>query len=167
MFKDDKHRPAPERESTNQSRRTLLALGTAAAVLAVSSASDAHHSFSQFDMAKLTTITGTVKQWTWANPHTGMVLNVAKPNGAVEEWTLVASSPNMMSRWGWSARDIRVGERVTLDIHPARDGRHIGAMKHLFLPGGRVLVDPAGASGQALASGPVQTPARPQGEPYR
>lgn len=143
-----------------------MAIGAAAAVMALSGVAYAHHSFSQFDMAKLTTLTGTVKQWTWANPHTGMVLNVTKPNGTVEEWTLVASSPNMMSRWGWNARDIRVGERVTLDVHRARDGRHIGAMKHLFLQGGKVLVDPAGASGQALASGPVNTPTRPQGEAY-
>lgn len=149
-----------------QTRRAALTLGAGGLVALVGGPALAHHSFSQFDMAGLTTLTGTVRQWSWANPHVGMVLNVARRNGQAEEWTLVASSPNMMSRWGWNVRDVSVGARVRVDVHRARDGRHIGAMKHLFLAGGRVLVDPAGASGRALASGPTQTPTTPQGEAY-
>jgi Family of unknown function (DUF6152) len=61
----------------------------------------AHHSFAKFEMGTLTTLTGTVQEWTWANPHTWLKVTVKKANGTTETWALVGSSPNMMSRWGW------------------------------------------------------------------
>lgn len=127
----------------------------------------AHHSFALFDLSKLTTLNGTVREWTWANPHTWLVVEVAKADGATEQWALVGSSPNMMSRWGWNAADVSVGDKISVDIHPARDGQHIGSLRTLFLPKGKVLVDPAGQSGKALATGPSAVPTKPQGELYQ
>jgi Family of unknown function (DUF6152) len=127
----------------------------------------AHHSFAQFELSKLTALTGTVKEWNWANPHTWLHVSVVKADGAVEEWALVGSSPNMMSRWGWNAADIKVGDKVVIDIHPARDARHVGAIQTLFTADGKVLVDPAGSPGRALASGPSKLPPKPQGEAYK
>lgn len=132
------------------------------------STADAHHSFAKFDMGKLTTVTGTVKEWTWANPHTWLIVTVKKPKGGgTEDWALVGSSPNMMSRWGWRAADIKAGDKVTVDVHRGIDGSPIGAMKNVFLSNGKVLSDPAGATGQALAAGAGKTPAKPQGQPYQ
>jgi hypothetical protein len=73
----------------------------------------------------------------------------------------------MMIRWGWNAADIKVGDKVMVDIHPARDGKTIGQLQTVFLPGGKVLADPAGQSGEALAGGPINLPTKPQGEPYK
>jgi hypothetical protein len=137
------------------------------AVLCCSSVAYAHHSFALFDFSKLTTLTGTVREWKWANPHTWLTVVVRKANGADEEWALVGSSPNMMSRWGWNAADIKVGDKVMVDIHPARDGKTIGQLQTVFLLGGKVLADPAGQSGEALAGGPTNLPTKPQGEPYK
>jgi hypothetical protein len=118
-------------------------------------------------MTKLTSLTGTVREWTWANPHCWLILDVVKADGTSEEWTFAASSPNMMSRWGWNAADIAVGDKVVVDAHPARDGRHIAAIQTVFIPSGKALMDPAGQPGRALASGPTDVPTKPQGEPYR
>ena len=118
-------------------------------------------------MSKLTTLTGTVREWTWANPHTWIIVVVRRANGATEQWSLVGSSPNMMARWGWNAADIKAGDKITIDIHPGRDGTPIGAIRTVFLAKGKVLVDPAGSSGQALAGGPGSVPAKPQGQPYK
>jgi len=127
----------------------------------------AHHSFALFDHSKLTTLNGTVHEWTWANPHTWLVVDIVKADGETERWSLVGSSPNMMSRWGWNAADVKVGDKISVDIHPARDGQHLGALQTLFLPQGKVLIDPAGQSGKALATGPDAVPTKPQGEPYK
>ncbi len=136
------------------------------AALCVTATAIAHHSFALFDRSRITTLNGTVKTWKWANPHTWLMVVVRKPDGSDEEWALVASSPNMMSRWGWNAADISVGDKVLVDIYPARDGKPIGALKTVFLPSGKVLTDPAGASGDALASGPTRVPTKPEGVMY-
>lgn len=152
-----------------QRRPKLSALKLAIVALATLSGpvADAHHSFAKFDMAKLTAVSGTVREFTWANPHTWLIIMVKKPNGTIEQWSLVASSPNMLSRWGWNAADIKPGDKVTVDVHPGRDGTAIGSMQTVFLANGKVLADPAGSTGQALASGPGKLPAKPQGQPYK
>jgi len=144
----------------------LKSLIVALAAFCVASVAFAHHSFALFDRSKITTLNGTVKEWKWANPHSWLMVVVRKADGSDEEWALVGSSPNMMSRWGWNAADINVGDKVLVDILPARDGKPIGALKTVFLPGGKVLADPAGASGEALASGPGHLPTKPEGVPY-
>jgi hypothetical protein len=149
----------------NKTRKWSLAILAFAAVCGQSAS--AHHSFAKFDMAKLTTLTGTVQEWTWANPHTWLKIVVKKANGKTEQWALVGSSPNMMSRWGWKAAYIKAGDRIVIDVFPGRDGTAIGAMRNLFLSNGKVLVDPAGSSGQALAGGPGKVPTKPQGTPYK
>jgi len=73
----------------------------------------------------------------------------------------------MMSRWVWNAADIKAGDKVMVDIHRARDGRTIGELHTVFLPGGKVLGDPGGQSGEALAGGPTDLPTKPQGELYK
>jgi len=127
----------------------------------------AHHSFALFELSKLVTVTGTVREWTWGNPHTWMIVDVAKADGTTEQWALVGSSPNMMIRWGWNAADVKVGDKVTVDVHPARDGQHNGALQNLFLANGKVLMDPGGRPGKELAAGPAGAPAKPLGEVYK
>jgi hypothetical protein len=137
------------------------------AAICCSSIALAHHSFALFDRDKLTTLNGTVREWKWANPHTWLTVVVRRANGAEEEWALVGSSPNMMSRWGWNAADINAGDKVVVDIHPARDGRPIGQLQTIFLADGKVLGDPGGQTGEALAGGPANLPTKPQGEPLK
>ena len=137
------------------------------AALCCSSVAIAHHSFALFDRSRITTLSGTVREWKWANPHSWLMVVVRKADGSDEEWALVGSSPNMMSRWGWNAGDINVGDKVLVDIYPARDGKAIGALKTVFLPGGKVLADPGGSTGEALAGGPTNVPTKPEGVPYK
>jgi hypothetical protein len=151
-----------------RNRLRLVGLALAAAVALHLPVASAHHSFGKFDMMKLTTLNGTVREWKWVNPHTWLTLSVEKADGSTEEWALVGSSPNMMARWGWNATDIHVGDKVSIDVHAGRDGEHIGALKSVFLPGGKVLTDPAGSNGQELAgSGPAVPLTKPQGELYK
>jgi len=137
------------------------------AALCCSSIVSAHHSFAIFDRDKLTTLNGTVREWKWVNPHTWLTVVVKKANGTEEEWALVGSSPNMMSRWGWNAADIKVGDKLMVDVHPARDGRPIGQIQTVFLTGGKSLGDPAGQNGESLAGGPSNVPTKPKGELYK
>jgi hypothetical protein len=149
-------------------RLQLVGLALAAAAALYVPAASAHHSFGKFEMMKLTTLHGTVRDWKWANPHSWLTVAVVKADGSTEDWALVGSSPNMMARWGWNATDIHVGDIVSVDVHAGHDGEHIGAIKNVFLPGGKVLVDPAGSNGEGLAgAGPTTPPSKPEGELYK
>jgi len=148
-------------------RPTMYKLACVAVVALFSAVASAHHSFALFDMSKMITLSGTVREWAWGNPHAQLAVEVVKADGKTEQWALVGSSPNMMVRWGWNASDISSGDKVQVDVFPARDGRHIGAIHAIFLANGKSLVDPAGQPGKALASGPETVPTKPQGVPYK
>jgi hypothetical protein len=136
--------------------------------MAAAGPASAHHSFGRFDMQKTVAITGTVKEFVWANPHSWLYVIVPKKNGGSEEWAFECSSPNMMIRWGWHAADIKPGDRITIDTHPARDGQLLGATFAVYLPNGKVLADPMGRTvrSEAFAEAPPAVPSKPTGVPY-
>ena len=51
-----------------------LAAACAVALSAAPLGAQAHHSYSMFDRAKTVTLTGTVKQYQWTNPHSWIQL---------------------------------------------------------------------------------------------
>ena len=147
----------------------LAAAAGAALIVGAAFPAGAHHSFAMFDMGKTLAVTGTVKEWVWANPHSWLYVVVSKADGSTETWSFEAASPNMMIRWGWNADDIKVGEKVTVDTHPARNGQHAGSVYAVYLANGKVLADPMGrqVNGRQLAEGPPLLSKSPVGEPYR
>jgi len=153
------------RYPANRSLARRLAWAAAAALF--TTLASAHHSFALFDMNKMITLSGTVHEWAWANPHATLVVDVVKADGTSEQWSVGGSSPNMMVRWGWNAADINVGDKVRVDVFPARNGQHAAALHTVFLPDGKVLMDPAGRPGGSIVSGPEAVPTKPQGEAYK
>jgi hypothetical protein len=116
-----------------------LALGASAAALA-------HHSFSMFDMQATKTLTGTVKQFEWTNPHTWLWVYVTNASGAQEQWGIEGMSPNFLGRRGWKRDTLKAGDKITLDIHPLRNGEKGGTFLSVTLPDGKVMK----MSGEAL-----------------
>jgi hypothetical protein len=121
--------------------RILAALLLASATFQAS----AHHSAAPFDMAKQVSLQGTVEKWVWANPHSWLYIRVAKADGSQEVWGLEAGSTGMLSRGGWSAYDMKPGDKVTVMVAPERDGKPIGLLNQVQLATGRVLSAGAGA----------------------
>ena len=66
----------------------------AAAVLALPAVPAlAHHSNSAYQVDKIITLTGTVKEWRWMNPHTWLYLTVKDANGKDQEWAIEGRPP--------------------------------------------------------------------------
>lgn len=87
----------------------------------------AHHSFAMFDKDHPATITGTVKQLNWSNPHIAlMVYRDVKPGEPPELWTFESGSPGNLSRAGWTRQSIRPGDKVQVQYQPLRDGGNAG-----------------------------------------
>ena len=89
----------------------------------------AHHSFAMFDFSKVVTISGTVKEFQWTNPHVILWINADAGAGeAPAVWSLELTSPGNLTRGGWDRKAVSAGDRVTVDLNPLRNGNHGGAL---------------------------------------
>jgi hypothetical protein len=108
------------------------------AALAFAGTCDAHHSFAMFDRTKTVTLQGTVKEFQWTNPHCFIQLLVPSPDGP-EEWSIEMHSPGAIYRRGWRPGTLKGGEKVTIVIHPVRDGTRGGQIVSATDSSGRTL----------------------------
>lgn len=117
-----------------------------AAMAGASAGALAHHSYSMFDMKTTKTLVGTVKQFEWTNPHSWLWVYVPNDKGEMEQWGIEGMSPNFLGRRGWSKNTLRPGDKITLEIHPLRNGEKGGTFLTVTLPDGKVMK----MSGEAL-----------------
>ena len=87
----------------------------------------AHHSAAMFDFSKTVTISGTVKEFQYTNPHSWLQVLVTGPDGKTVEWGFETEGPSTLLRAGVKARTFRPGDKVTVVANPMRDGRPAGA----------------------------------------
>lgn len=91
--------------------------------LAVAPLALAHHSAVQYDFTKLVEIKGKVKAFTAANPHMRLTLDVKDANGTgTHEVKLEGHSTNNMYRNGYRKGMVNVGDEVTVNVAPLRNG---------------------------------------------
>lgn len=95
-------------------------------VLAISIPAFAHHGTSRYDLEKTVTLNGTVTGFDWGNPHCLVHLDVKGEKGDLQHWTLELASPFTMSHVGWSKDSLMLGDMLTAETHPARNGLTIG-----------------------------------------
>jgi hypothetical protein len=100
-------------------RSELLPLSVVALLFALPVA--AHHSGAMFDDAKSMTLTGTVKAFQWTNPHCWIQVAVPGETGTVE-WSVEMGAPIELFRGGWKPGTLKAGDRITVTIHPMRNG---------------------------------------------
>jgi hypothetical protein len=99
----------------------------------------AHHSFAMFDADKTLEMSGTVKDFQWTNPHSWLQVMVADEQGQTKEWSLEMGSPGGLAREGWRPKTVKAGDKVTVRIHPLKDGSAGGQLLSVVLPDGRKL----------------------------
>lgn len=88
----------------------------------------AHHSFAMFDYNKDVTITGAVKELQWTNPHIHIIVSVPDGKGGAAEWDVEGGTPNNLRRNGWSRDVIKPGDKVSVVIHPMKNGTNGGQL---------------------------------------
>jgi hypothetical protein len=85
----------------------------------------AHHSVSMFDSEKSVTLSGTVREFQFTNPHCFIQLMVPSEGGMVE-WSVELASPAHLIRSGWKRNTLKAGDKITVIIRPARAGGNGG-----------------------------------------
>lgn len=96
---------------------TLLA---AAVAMSVSTVASAHHSAAAFNTEVETTITGTVTEYSFRNPHVYLTLSVKKEDGSTVTTEVEAGAGSVLSPLGFTRDAVKVGDVVTVHGNPGR-----------------------------------------------
>jgi hypothetical protein len=121
----------------------IFALAIASGFLLGPIPTQAHHGTTAYDFAKTLTLKGTVTRFDWVNPHASLEWDAKTENGGVEHWVVELTSPGMLTRSGWHHDSVKVGDEVTVYLHPAKNGTKFGLFQRVVFADGRpVLIDP-------------------------
>jgi hypothetical protein len=103
----------------------------------------AHHSPVMFDQAQPLTLSGTVRQFQWTNPHSYIQLVVKNDQGQDEEWSLEMAAPTYLYNLGWRPSTLKAGDAVTVTIAPLRKGGKGGLVLKAMTADGKLIGKPA------------------------
>jgi hypothetical protein len=123
-------------------RETVMAVkafGLALVACALAAPAFAHQSFAMFDAEKAVTMTGVVKEFEWTNPHSGIRMMVEDLSETARQWALEMGSPGQNAQRGWKADTLKPGDKVTVTMHPLKDGSRGGQFMTAVLPNGQTL----------------------------
>jgi hypothetical protein len=116
----------------------LAAVGASLPVLA-------HHGAGLFEPEKVQTVTGTVTEFQFVNPHVLVYLSVKGGDGKDVRWGGELTSPNRLARMSgdvkWHKEIIKPGDQITMTGHPARNGAPAMDITKIVDAKGVVLID--------------------------
>lgn len=120
-------------------KKVFVALFVTVGLLAVSAALFAHHSAAGlFSPEVERTISGTVKQWLFVNPHPAIVMDVKNDQGAVETWRIQFPAPSGLSRrFGWDRNSIKPGDQIKILGNPYSNNYKVMFPLIVTLPDGK------------------------------
>jgi hypothetical protein len=82
----------------------------------------AHHSPAAFDLTQDVYLEGTIREFSWRNPHVYITLDVARPDGSTVTQEIEAGPASNLAPQGFNATSLRAGDRVTVQVKPNRAG---------------------------------------------
>jgi uncharacterized protein DUF6152 len=108
-------------------------------LLAFSGPALAHHGGGAYDAAHPLTMTGTVKEFLYIQPHPLITLDVKDGQGAVTEWSVEMTAPNHLSHYGWNGKKLKPGDQITVVGLPARNGLKVLNLRKISWANGEVI----------------------------
>ena len=99
----------------------------------------AHHAAAMYETEKTITVSGTVEEFAYVNPHAWLYVVVTDDNGEETLWGFEAEGPSALMRAGIKHNALHPGDLVTVTARPRRDGRPAGAWVSVTKADGTVL----------------------------
>ena len=91
-------------------------------LMTVASVAIAHHGTANYDTSKTITVKGAVTDFQFINPHVIIVMDGKDETGKVQKWQGELTSPNRLSRAGWTKSSIKLGDTITISGYPTKSG---------------------------------------------
>ena len=86
----------------------------------------AHHGTGTYDSSKSVTLSGTVTEFAFTNPHAALYFDVKDATGKVVNWAIEMNSPGVLARAGWSKKMFKYGDQITITVRPSKAGTPVG-----------------------------------------
>jgi len=107
----------------------------------------AHHSAPVFyKVEERITVSGTVSEFRFSNPHAILTFEVVAPDGQKQLWTAETTSPSILRRRGWSQASFEPGDKVKLEGMPSQDGSYLMRITRAFREDGTEIGVPPGTN---------------------
>ena len=116
----------------------LIVLG----ITLLTATASAHHNMSAiFDFNDRVTLSGTLTDLDWRNPHIQIAVDAKRDNGQMEAWKAEGPSPIFFRSRDTSKVDFEkaIGKPVKLEVSRARDGSQSGLLRNITLLDGKVV----------------------------
>jgi hypothetical protein len=106
------------------SSRLIAIFSTGVGLLSLSVPSYSHHATSVvYDVTQTITISGTIIEFRFVNPHTVIYLDVRGEDGKVVSWFCgLPSNTNLSQSDDWTKETLKPGDEITVTGAPARGG---------------------------------------------
>ena len=86
----------------------------------------AHHGTGTYDSSKSVTLSGTVTEFSFSNPHAALFFDAKDASGKSVNWAIEMNSPGVLRRAGWTKATFKAGDQITITVRPAKAGTPVG-----------------------------------------
>jgi hypothetical protein len=117
----------------------LAAIFVAVCLLLYSGPALAHHGGGAYDQAHPVTMTGTVKEFLFIQPHPLITLAVKDDQGTVTEWSVEMTAPNHLVHYGWNGKKLKPGDQITIVGLPSKNGLKVLNLRKISWANGEVI----------------------------
>ena len=91
-------------------------------LMTLASVAFAHHGTANYDTSKTVTVKGAVSDFQFINPHVLIAMDGKDESGKLQKWQGELTSPNRLSRAGWTKSSVKPGDTLTISGYPAKSG---------------------------------------------
>src|SRR5215475_10768878 len=118
----------------------ILAVFALIAVFAIPSGiAFAHHSNAEYG-DKMVTMSGTVKEYRWRNPHVSVVWDVKQTDGKVTTWRGELASVTSVMGHGLTKNSLKPGDEIKIAVFPSKLGTPESVIVYITRADGTVVL---------------------------
>ena len=109
-------------EGDNVKNTRVSFLAVCIGLLALAPVAFAHHGTANYDTSKTITVKGVVTGFEFVNPHVQIFWEAKDDSGTTQKWQGELTSPNRLSRVGWTKSSIKPGDTISINGYPTKSG---------------------------------------------
>jgi hypothetical protein len=118
--------------------RLVISYAVFVAVLLSSAILSAHHGSAAYDLNTIT-VSGTIVEFEFVNPHCKLHVDAKDDKGNVVHWTGEFTNPAALHRRGWTKEMFKPGDPITLTGNKAKSGAPFMRVMKLQMADGKEL----------------------------